>query len=224
VKVLSTPLPTELVLRRRRRPGRTIALGATVLAVLWVNIAQAQIYACTDAAGKRLTSDRPIPECAERGHREIDYNGVTRRVVPAPLTAEQERARVQQVNLERQAALTKRDERLRDKSLLMSYPNLEALTSSWNKMRAELQVEADQSIQRMIELHENLKASQADALAHKLPNSREAAQLRQKIQGIVKTIFYENSLLESKQLEITRGQERYLQDSKRLRNLLDLPG
>ena len=49
------------------------------------------IYMCKDATGKTITSDRPIPECADRAVKELDKNGVIRREVSAPPTAEEKK-------------------------------------------------------------------------------------------------------------------------------------
>ncbi|GAA4021556.1 DUF4124 domain-containing protein [Actimicrobium antarcticum] len=65
-------------------------------------LAHAQIYMCKDAAGRTITSDRPIPECALRPMRELGNNGVTLREIPAPLTAEQKYQK--QLAAERQKA------------------------------------------------------------------------------------------------------------------------
>ena len=51
------------------------------------------IYTCIDAKGRRITADRPIPECIDREQRELGSSGTVRRVVPPSYTAE-ERARI----------------------------------------------------------------------------------------------------------------------------------
>src|SRR5215218_3192456 len=54
--------------------------------------AQAQkIFICKDAHGRTFTADRPIQECMGRAVKEMDRNGIVRREIPAPLTAEQRR-------------------------------------------------------------------------------------------------------------------------------------
>ena len=66
-------------------------LGLLCLLAPLLALAQAKIYICKDAAGHTLTSDRPIAECSARPMREMDRNGITRREIPAPLTAEEKR-------------------------------------------------------------------------------------------------------------------------------------
>lgn len=92
------------------------------LLVLWLlcsMAAHAGIIACKDAAGRTLTSDRPIPECADRTVREYGRNGVFRREIAAPPTAEQQRILDQQ-RRQRQAEEDARRERQRADHALMS--------------------------------------------------------------------------------------------------------
>lgn len=53
--------------------------------------AHASIYVCKDASGRTYTSDRPIPECADRVMRVYGANGVLKKEISPPLTAEQKR-------------------------------------------------------------------------------------------------------------------------------------
>jgi hypothetical protein len=84
----------------------------------------ASIYACVDVKGRRITSDRPIPECLDREQRELSATtGITRRVVPASLTAE-EREHLEAKAQQEAAQRTKANEdRRRDRALLSRYPN-----------------------------------------------------------------------------------------------------
>ena len=81
------------------------------------------IYTCTDAKGRRLTSDRPIPECLDREQRELSQSGTTKRVVGASLTAE-ERAK-EEAKQQQEAALKAKayEERRKDRALISRYPN-----------------------------------------------------------------------------------------------------
>ena len=65
-------------------------IGKTWLFLFFVLLpwtAQAQFFQCKDASGRTLSSDRPIPECADRPVRELGRNGMLKREVPPPLTA-----------------------------------------------------------------------------------------------------------------------------------------
>ena len=108
-----------------------LAWSAVALGCAWTAGVTAQqvltnkpgIFVCVDAKGRRLTSDRPIPECLDREQRELSSSGATRRVVSATLTAE-ERAR-QEAQAQQEAAQRAKttEDRRRDHALLSRYPH-----------------------------------------------------------------------------------------------------
>jgi hypothetical protein len=81
------------------------------------------IYTCVDAQGRRLTSDRPIPECTDREQRVLNSSGTLKQKVGPSLTASeraQQEARDKQTLEER----NHRDEQRRQtKALLTRYPS-----------------------------------------------------------------------------------------------------
>ena len=82
-----------------------------------------QIYTCTDATGKKLTSDRPIADCIAREQRVLNADGSVRRVVPPTPTADEradQEARDREVAAER---ATKLDAVKRDRNLLARFPD-----------------------------------------------------------------------------------------------------
>lgn len=83
----------------------------------------AQIFTCTDASGKKLTSDRPIPECNNRDQRVLNSDGSVKRVqAPVPTADERSEAEVR----ERDAAADrarKLEAIRRDRNLLARFPN-----------------------------------------------------------------------------------------------------
>jgi len=84
------------------------------------------IYSCVDASGRRLTSDRPIPECNNKEQRVLNKDGSLRTVQPPTPTAEE---RAEQEARERKAAearAAQADAIRRDRNLVARYPNEEA--------------------------------------------------------------------------------------------------
>lgn len=116
----------------------TVALGSVVAGVLvgalgcavpaWGQAANgatstAGIYSCTDAQGRRLTSDRPIPDCGAREQRVLNKDGSVQRVIPPTLTAEE---RAEREAAERRAELARAaraDAVRRDRNLMARFPN-----------------------------------------------------------------------------------------------------
>ncbi len=81
------------------------------------------IFVCVDAKGRRITSDRPIPECLDREQRELSATGITKRIVPPSLTGD-ERARDEALAQQEVAARNKEaDAKRRDRALLARYPS-----------------------------------------------------------------------------------------------------
>ena len=121
----------------------TVALGLCLLAgtVLAQNSGSG-IYSCTDSKGRRLTSDRPIPECLDREQRELGKTGIVKRVVPPSYTAE-ERAKL---DAQRKAEELQRarvaEEKRRDKALLVRYPN----QAMHDKERADALLQIDEVV------------------------------------------------------------------------------
>jgi chromosome segregation ATPase len=97
-----------------------LALISLVLPI----VAQAQtIYSCKDGTGKTFTSDRLIPECASRPVREMDRNGMVRREIPAPLTAEQKHQKQLEEERLKAEALALEEQKQADRAMLARYRN-----------------------------------------------------------------------------------------------------
>ena len=102
--------------------GRFIAAGvfAAWLPGAW---AQAGIYTCVDAKGRRLTSDRPILDCLDREQTELSSSGKVVRKLGPSLTGE-ERAieeEKQRKAFEEKARIE--EEKRRDRALLSRFPD-----------------------------------------------------------------------------------------------------
>src|SRR4051812_38400476 len=73
------------------RPLSRLMLGCLLAAAAapgWtVEPAGGGIYTCTDARGRRVTSDRPIVECMDREQKELTPSGTVRRTLGPSLTA-----------------------------------------------------------------------------------------------------------------------------------------
>lgn len=137
------PLPPLCLPMRAALRPLTVALGLCLLAgtVLAQNSGSG-IYSCTDSKGRRLTSDRPIPECLDREQRELGKTGIVKRVVPPSYTAE-ERAKLEaQRKAEELQRARVAEEKRRDKALLVRYPN----QAMHDKERADALLQIDEVV------------------------------------------------------------------------------
>ena len=115
--------------RPRILPASAFAFAAALMVaaapLAWAEPAAGggRIYSCIDANGKRLTSDRAIPECTTREQRVLNSDGSVRRIVPPTLTTD-ERAEAEAKEREAQAEKVVRlDVIRRDRNLIARFPN-----------------------------------------------------------------------------------------------------
>ncbi|MBI5276897.1 MAG: DUF4124 domain-containing protein [Burkholderiales bacterium] len=114
--------------------------------------AQASIYTCVDAKGRRLTSDRPIIDCLDREQQELTATGTVKRVLKPSMTAEEAAAdeeRQRKANEERMRAA---EEKKRARALLSRYPDRAAHDRERAQQLAQVDVVINSSHKRTEEL------------------------------------------------------------------------
>lgn len=104
--------------------------GGLVLLLMGAEFAAAQpqgasgsIYTCVDRNGRRLTADRPIPECLDREQRELSPSGTTRRQIGPSLTEIERTALESQRRKEAEERARVVEERRRERVLVARYPD-----------------------------------------------------------------------------------------------------
>jgi hypothetical protein len=177
------------------------------------------IYSCVDARGRTLTSDRPIPDCADREQRELSPSGTTRRKIEPTYTAREQAEREER---ERQAALQAArllEERRRERALLVRYPTVGA----HDRERAEALVQIDAVIQaakkRLGELAEERKRIDDELEFYKKDPSKAPDSLRRKADDNVKSAAVQNRFIGDQEDEKRRVNARFDEERARLRPL-----
>jgi len=80
------------------------------------------IYTCTTADGRKLTSDRPIPECTSREQRVLNADGSQRATLPPFLSPEERAAKDAADRRAAAERLAQLDAIRRDRTLMQRYP------------------------------------------------------------------------------------------------------
>jgi hypothetical protein len=80
------------------------------------------IYTCVDDRGRRLTADRPIPECTNREQKLLNRDGSVRGVQPPTLTAEERAEKEARDRAADEARAAQADAQRRDRNLTARYP------------------------------------------------------------------------------------------------------
>ena len=81
------------------------------------------IYSCIDDKGRRITADRPIPECTHREQQVLNRDGSVRTILPPTLTAEERAEREARDRAAAEARAAQADAVRRDRNLMARYPN-----------------------------------------------------------------------------------------------------
>lgn len=175
------------------------------------------IYSCV-ANGRTYSGDRPPPECSNSDIRELNRDGSVRRVVPRPLTVEEQRARALEAKKKLEEEEKQVAQRRRDRSLLEAYASEEEIEAARKKSVDG----AEQIVKRSMERTESLgkdrkrldeekefykKREMPDSLARALTANAQAVGAESKI------------IAEAKE-EIQRINERFEAEKKRLRELI----
>jgi hypothetical protein len=197
--------------------GRSIA--ACLLAGL-VSSANAEgIYTCVDSKGRRLTADRPIPDCIDREQAEISpMGGVLRKIGPsltaAERAAEDEKARKLAEDRNRQL-----EEKRRDRALLTRYPE----RSVHDNERAAALATADgviaTALKRSTELGVERKKLGSELEFFRGDLSKAPPKLRQQIQENEEQIAVQKRFVANQEAEKQRINTRYDEELVRLKAL-----
>jgi hypothetical protein len=201
------------------RPAAAFVLLAALAAWPAVTAAQAgaAIYTCVDAGGRKLTSDRPIPECANRDQRVLNADGSVRKVVPPVPTAD-ERAEAEAA--ERRAA-AERAAQLeavrRDRNLMLRYPN----EAAHQRVREAALDDVRKAVRTSEERLKLLAAERKPLLeeAEFYAGKTLPAKLKQALDANDAAVDAQRSLVQSQQEEIVRVNAIFDAELQRLKRL-----
>lgn len=175
------------------------------------------IYSCIDANGKRLTSDRPIAECASRNQRLLNADGSVRQIVPPVPTADERAAIEARQQEEALARAMQREASRRDRNLLQRFPNEaahdKARQAALEDTRKGLRV-SESRLEALEKERKPLMDEQEFYIGKQLP-----LKLRQAIDANDAATEAQSSLIQNQKAEIVRINKLYDDELERLRKL-----
>jgi hypothetical protein len=195
----------------------------TRLAWLWLlapalALAQTKIYVCKDAAGHTLTSDRPIAECSTRPMREMDRNGITRREIPAPLTAEEKRKAEEDARTRRAQEDAVAEQQRNDRAILARFRSEDDIIDSGRRNVAIVQENLKRETQTLAAAEKRQQAAETELAA--LPaRDQRPAYLRQRLEEADRAVSGSRRRLDDYEAEILLINTRTDATLKRFRNL-----
>lgn len=194
-----------------------IALLATGGSTLVAGAASAQIYTCIDSNGKRLTSDRPIPECVAREQRVLNRDGSVKGVIGPTMTAD-ERAAHEARQAEEARERASRGEALRrDRNLLQRFPNEGAHHKARELALDDVRKSLKRSEQRLELLAKERKPLADEAEFY--TGRQMPPTLKQKIDANEASADAQRTLIVNQEAEIGRVNALYDAELDRLKKL-----
>jgi hypothetical protein len=179
--------------------------------------AAAPIYTCIDSQGRRLSSDRPIPECLSQEQKLLRRDGSSKAVVP-PLLSPEEKARQDAAKQKAEQAKLARDaEARRDRTLLSRYPDRARHEDARAKAQEPVTRQIELARQRLAELETESQAlaAEREALQGKPPPQALKARMAAN-EGSVEA---QQTILRTQQAERERLTEQFDAELGRLKVL-----
>lgn len=178
-----------------------------------------EIYTCTDAKGRRLTSDRKIPECNDREQKILNPSGTVKARITPSLTAQERSALEAKALAHQQEQARLGEEKKRNQALLLRYPN-EALHQ---KERAEslrqVMLVKQAAIHRVTELVAE-RTKLLDEMAFYAKDPKKAPlKLRQQLESTTQALAAQGRYLADKDNEMARTNARFDEELLRLQPL-----
>ena len=195
--------------------------GAWLLAAAWLGSASAQqgIYTCVDSKGRRLTSDRPIPECLDREQKELNASGTVRRNVGPSLTAQEQAIEEEK---ERRAAEERAriaEERRRERALLTRYPNRTAHDRERAEAIGQIEEVMKAANKRLTELISDRKAIDLEMEFYQKDPSKAPPRLRRMVDENNDSMAVQRRFISSQEAEKARVNARFDEELVKLNQL-----
>lgn len=181
-------------------------------------LAQAKIYVCKDAAGHTLTSDRPIAECSTQPMREMDRNGITRREIPAPLTADEKQKNEEVARARRAEEIAAVEQRRGDSAILSRFRSEDDIIDSGRRNVAIVQENVKRETQVLSAAGKRQQAVEAE-LAQLPDGNARPAYLRQRLEEADRSVGGSRRRLDDYEAEILQINTRTDATLKRFREL-----
>lgn len=181
------------------------------------------IYTCTDAKGKRITGDRPIPECLDREQKELNASGSVRRSIGPELTAAERAAADERRKREQEEAARVADEKRRTRALLARYPD--RATHDRERASALRSVEdvAAAATKRVAELDKQRGKLLAETEFYKGDMSKVPDKLKRALDENAQNAAAQKRFIDNQEEEKRRVNARFDAELKRLETLWAAP-
>lgn len=207
----------------------TNRIAATTAALLMGTVAVASwaqgspviagVYTCVDAKGRKLTADRPIPECTDREQKVLNPSGTVKAKVGPTLTA-QEKAEQDQRDRKAAEELSRlAEEKRRDRALLTRYPNKTTHDKERGEALEQISVVIKAATTRLDELVKQRVSIEEEMEFYKKDPTKAPAYLKRQQEENAQSQAVQKRFIAEQESEIRRVNVRFDDELVRLKQL-----
>ncbi|HTN49535.1 MAG TPA: hypothetical protein VMK32_08905 [Burkholderiaceae bacterium] len=175
------------------------------------------MYTCI-ANGKVYTADRPPAECANVDMRELNRDGSVRRIIPRPLTVEEQRARALEAKKKVEDEERQLAQRRRDRSLLEAYASEDEIEAARKKSLEGAEQIIKRSQERSLSLAQDRRRLDDESEFYK--KREQPDSLKRAFALNEQAVAAEKKIVAEARSEVDRINERFDAEKRRFRELV----
>lgn len=177
------------------------------------------VYTCVDANGRKLTADRPIPECNDREQKILNPSGTVRAKVGPSLTAKElaEMEAREKRNAEERNRVA--EEKRRDRALLVRYPSKAVHDQERADALGQIGVVIKAATKRLEELAKQRRAIDEEMEFYKKDPAKAPAYVRRQLEENAQSQAVQRRFIGEQEAESKRVNERFEDELGRLKQL-----
>jgi Domain of unknown function (DUF4124) len=182
-------------------------------------MAWAQIYTCVDAKGRKLTSDRPIPECTEREQKELNSNATVKRIVKPAMTEQEKRALNEKQKAAEEEKFRIEEEKRKNSAFLSRYPNRARHDKERNEALNQIDQVMKAASKRLEGQAEQRKTIDAELEFYKKDPKKIPIALKRQIDTYDTNVLTQKRFIADQEEEKARINARFDEELERLKAL-----
>jgi len=177
------------------------------------------IFTCVDSKGRKLTSDRPIPDCVDREQRLLNPSGTVKATVGPTLTAN-ERVEVEaRQKKEAEEKARQLEEKRRERALLTRYPSKAIHDAERAEALAQINVVRQAAHNRLIELQREKNKLMEEMEFYKKDPSKTPPSLARQADENAHSMSVQSRFIGDQDDELRRVNARFEDELTRLKVL-----
>ncbi|MBC3832145.1 hypothetical protein H8K33_11535 [Undibacterium amnicola] len=188
----------------------------SLLSIVVMGSARADIFRCTTAQGKVVTSDRPIPECISRGMKVYTDAGRFKKNIAPPLSTE-EKQKIADEQERKQREQLAEEERKREERYLLAHYQSEADVQAARKRAVDVLLDKKRLANEQLENFNQLFLDLQKELSQSKRTTQEFESIQRRANDLSSNVTNTRKAMAFYDQEIIRMNREYDDTLKRFR-------